>query len=98
MTIHKTWDIYIRLSRVPLPGIYSSLSEAFYKAYADETGVPGVEAVSALGGVEVRWVAVLPDPGNLGSWLGFKRNSRDTAIPDARFGDNIHGPMERSGS
>ena len=98
MTIHKTREIYIRHSRVPLPEVYSSLSEAFHKAYADETEVPGVEAVSALSGAEVRWIAVLPDPGNLGSWLGFKRNSRGAATPDVRFGDNIHGPMERSGS
>ena len=98
VTVHKTRDIYIRHSRVPLPEIYSSLSEVFHKAYADETEVPGVEAVAALGGVEVCWIAVLPDPGNLGSWLGFKRNSRGAATPDARIGDNIHGPMERSGS
>ena len=93
-----TGDIYIRHSRVPLPEIYSSLSEVFHKAYADETEVPGVEAVSALGGVEVCWIAVLPDPGNLGSWLGFERNSRGATTPDARIGDDIHGPMERSGS
>jgi len=98
VTIHKTRDIYIRHSRVPLPEIYSSLSEAFHKAYADETEVPGVEAVSALRGVEVCWIAVLPDPGNLGSWLGFKRNSRGAAAPDARIGDNIHGPTQQSGS
>jgi len=100
VTVHKTRDIYIRHSRATLPKICSSasLSEAFHKAYADETGVPGVEAVSALCGVEVCWIAVLPDPGNLGSWLGFKRNSQGAATPDARFGNNIHGPMERSGS
>ena len=68
MTIHKTREIYIRHSRVPLPEVYSSLSEAFHKAYADETEIPGVEAVSGLGGVEVCWIAVLPDPSNLGSW------------------------------
>ena len=46
VTVHKTREIYIRHSRVPLPPeIYSSLSEAFHKAYADETEVPGVEAV-----------------------------------------------------
>ena len=98
MTIHKTRDIYIRHSRVPLPETYSPLSEVFYKGYADETGVPGVEAVSALGGVEVCWIAVLPDPGNSGSWLGFEQNSRGAATPDAQFGDDIHGPTEQSGS
>ena len=82
----------------PLLEIYSSLSEAFYKACADETEVPGIEAVSALGGIEVYWIAVLPDPSNLGSWLGFKRNSQGAVTPDARFGDNIHDPMELSGS
>jgi len=53
VTIRKTRDIYIRHSRVPLPKIYSSLSEVFHKAYMEETEVPGVEAVSAFGGVEV---------------------------------------------
>ena len=67
MTIHKTRDIYIRHSRVPPPETYSSLFEAFHTAYADETEVPGIEAVSALGGVEVRRIAVLPGPGNSGS-------------------------------
>ena len=90
--------MYIRHSRVPLPEIYSSLSEAFHKAYADENEVPGVEAVSALGRVEVCWIAVLPGPGNLGSWLGFKRNGRSAATPDARFRDNFHAPTQRSGS
>ena len=97
VTVHKTRYMYIRHSRVPLHEIYSS-SGAFHKAYADETEVPGIEAVSALGGVEVCWIAVLPDPGNLGSWLGFKRNSRGAATPDGWFGDNTHGPMERSRS
>ena len=87
MTIHKTWDIYIRHGRVPLPEIYSSLSEVFYKAYADETKVPGVEAVSVLGGVKVCRIAVLPDPGNLGSWLSYKRNSQGAVTPDAQFGE-----------
>ena len=50
-----------------MPEIYSSLSEAFRIAYAAETEVPSVEAVLALGGVEVCWIAVLPGPGNLGS-------------------------------
>jgi len=68
VTVHKTRDIYISHSRVPLP-------ETFHNAYADETEAPGVEAVSALGGVEVCWIAVLPGPGNSESWLGFGRNS-----------------------
>ena len=67
MTVHKTRYMYIHHSRVPLPEIYSSLSEAFRIAYAAETEVPSVEAVLALGGVEVCWIAVLPGPGNLGS-------------------------------
>jgi len=75
VTVHKTREIYIRHSRVPLPETYSSLSEAFHNAYADETEAPGVEAVSALGGVKVCWIAVLPGPGNSESWLGFGRNS-----------------------
>jgi len=75
VTVHKTGDIYIRHSGAPLPETYSPLSEAFHKVYADEAEVPGVEAVSALGGVEVCWIAVFLGPGNWESWLGFKRNS-----------------------
>ena len=75
MPAHKTGDIYIRHSRVPLAEIHSPLSEALHKMYADETEVPGVEAVSGLDGVEACWIAVHPGPGNWGSWLGFERNS-----------------------
>ena len=58
--VHILWvTIYIRRSRVPLPEIYSSIPEALHIAYVDETEV---EVVSALGGVEVGWIAVLPGP------------------------------------
>ena len=62
--------------RVPLPELYFSISKAFRVACADETQVTGVEAVSALGGVEIGWIAVLPSPDNLGSWLIFERIGR----------------------
>ena len=75
MPAHKTGDIYIRHSRVPLAEIHSPLSEALHKMYADGTEVPGVRAVSALGGVEVCWIAVLLGPGNWRSRLGFERNN-----------------------
>ena len=52
--------------------------------YANETEIPGVKVVSALGGVAVGWITVLPGPGNLGSWLDFERVGRCVAIPDAR--------------
>ena len=93
MTVHKTRERDIRHSRIPLPEIYS-LSEAFRIAYADETGAPGVAVVPALGGVEVGWIAVPLGPGNLVSWLVFERISRCAAIPDTRFGNNIHDPMQ----
>ena len=54
--------------------------------------------MSILGAVGVGWVAVLPGPGNLESWLVFERIGRCVAIPDARFGGNIYEPMQRSGS
>ena len=50
------------------------------------------------GGVEVGGVAVLPVPGNLGGWPSFERKGPRRRIPDARFGDNIHTPTQRSGS
>ena len=98
MNIRKTKNKHIRRSRVPSPEIYSSISEAFCIAYADETEVPGVEVVSALGGVEVGWIAVPPGPGDLGSRLIFDRIGSCVSIPDVRFGDNIHNPMQWSGS
>jgi len=60
----------------PLPGHYFSISKAFRVACADEIQVTGVEVVSALGGIEIGWIAVLPSPGNLGSWLIFERIGR----------------------
>ena len=48
----QTRNTYIRHSgRVSLHEIYSSLSEAFHKAHADEIEVPGIKTVSALGEV-----------------------------------------------
>ena len=35
---------------------------------------------------------------NLEGWPVFERNRLSAATPDARFGDNINDPMERSGS
>ena len=87
------------MRRVPLPEIYSAVSEAFSMAYVGETEVPGIGVVSALGGVEVDWITVfLPSLGDLGSWLGFERIGCYVAISDARFRENIHDPMQRSGS
>ena len=86
---HKTRERDIRHSRVPLPEIYSSISEAFYPAYTGEAETPDVE---------VGWIAVLPVPGDLRSRLVFERNSRWVTIPDTWFGDHIHDPMQRSGS
>lgn len=37
-----------------------------HTAHTDGTDVPGVEIVSALGGVEVGWITVPLGPGNLG--------------------------------
>jgi len=60
--------------------------------YADETEVLGVGVVSALGGVEVGWITVLPGPviWEVG-WFSSEQPSRCVATPDAWFGDNIHG-------
>ena len=62
VTVHKNRYIYIRHSRFPLPEIYSSLSEAFHKAYANETEVPGVEAVSHLVGLKYAGLQSFPTP------------------------------------
>lgn len=54
--------------------------------------------VSTLGGVEADQTVVLSSPGSLESWLAFERIDRYVATPDARFGDNTHDPVQRSGS
>ena len=42
--------------------------------YAGKTEISDVEMAPALGGVEVGWIAVLPVPRNLGSYLVSERN------------------------
>ena len=76
--------------------IYSSRSEAFHIAYANETEVLGVDVVSKLGGVEVGRIVVLPGPGSLGGWLAFELIGRRVALPGAQFG-NIYDPTRQSG-
>ena len=65
--------------------------------HADETKVPEVGVVSALGGEE-DWIAVPPDLGDFGSRLGSERIDCCAAILDAQFGDNTHPPAHRLGS
>ena len=96
MTVHKTRDIYVH-HRIPLPEIYFAISGDFPIVYADETKVPEVGVVSALGGEE-DWIAVPPDLGDSGSWLGSERINCCAAILDARFGDNTRPPAHRLGS
>ena len=74
------------------------MSENFYIVYTSEAGESSVGVTPACGGVEVGGVATLPAPRSMGGWLGFERNGRGAVTPDARFGDNIHGPREQSGS
>ena len=51
------------------------------------------------GGAEVGEVSVLPAaPSNLGGWLSFERRGPRRWILDARFGDKIPAPKQRSGS
>ena len=37
-------------------------------------------------------------PRNLEGWLIIEQNGLSAATPDARFGDNIHDPTQRTGS
>ena len=80
--------VVVQKARVLLPEIYSEISGTFLVAYADETEVPGVGVVSALCGVEDR-VPLLP---------GFGLAVVLPSQMDARFGDNIHAPTQRSRS
>ena len=98
MTVHKARNIYICRSRVPLPKIYSSISEVSHPAYASETETSDVEVAPVLGGVEVGWIVALPVPGNLGSWVVFERNGCRVVIPGVWFGNNNHDSMQRLGS
>ena len=50
------------------------------------------------GGVEVGEVAILPAPSNLGGWPSFEQKGPRRRTPDARFGDKILAPTQRSGS
>ena len=98
MTIRNTRDIHIRSSRIPLAEGYVSISETLHTTQVDEIESASPEAIPAPCGLEAGGVAVLPGPGNLEGWPGFERNSGSVLIPDARFGDNINGPRQRTGS
>ena len=52
----------------------------------------------ALYGPEAGEVAVLSGPHDLVGGLSFERNGPSVMIPDARFGDNIRDPTQRTGS
>ena len=47
---------------------------------------------------EVDEITVLPGPRNLRGRPVFWRNDLSAATPDARFGDNIRDPTQRTGS
>ena len=75
------------------------MSENLYIVYLDETGESSVKAEPAHAEVEADEIVVLPGPiFNSEDWLSFERNSCSAAAADARFGDNIHDPMQWSGS
>ena len=48
--------------------------------------------------IEVDGVVVPPGPGNSEGWPTFERNGRSAKILDARSGDNVHDPTQRTGS
>jgi len=83
---------------MPLAEVCCSISENFRVVYTNETGESSIEATPACGGVKVDETAILPVPHSSEGRLGFERNRRGVIIPDARFGDKIHNPMQRSGS
>ena len=88
-TIRDQKYIYPPQPRVLLPKIDFLIPEAFRVVCADETEVPDVEVLSTYGRVQVNWIAVLPVPGNLESWLIFGRSGCRVTIPDARFETTI---------
>jgi len=83
---------------VPLAEVYSSISDDFRIAYIDETERSSVRVTPGHGGFEVGGIPVFPGPRNSEGWPSFERNGLRAATPDARFGDNIHGPTQRMGS
>ena len=62
MTARKAGNIYNFPRRVPLPEVYSSISENSHVAYTNETERPSVEVTLVSGGVEVDGVVVPFDP------------------------------------
>ena len=78
--------------------IYFTIFENFRIVYSNEAARSRVEAMLTHAGVEVDAISPLPAIGNSGNRPSVERNGRSAAIPDARFGDDIHGPTQRSGS
>ena len=98
VTIHNARNIYIRRRRVPLSEVYSSISENFHLAYTSGIEQSCVEVRASVWYSWSRWDSSPSRPRNLEGWPVFERNCLGAAAPDARFGDNIHDPTERSES
>jgi hypothetical protein len=62
VTVHKAENISIFHGRVPLPKVYSPISESLRIACANGTEQPSAEVTLTHGWVEVGGTAVLPDP------------------------------------
>ena len=87
MAVHRTRNIYIRYGRgSTTQDLYSPIPEALHLAYAGGTETLDIQVAPALSGVDVDWIAVLPVPGDLGSWLVFEQNDYCVVSPDACLG------------
>ena len=60
MTVRKVGIIYNFPRRVPLPEVYSSISENSHVVYTNETQRPSVEVTLVRGGVEVDGIVAPP--------------------------------------
>lgn len=67
-------------------------------AYTDEIEESSVGKTPTPSGVETGEVALLPESCNLDSWLVLGRNGPGAATPDMRFGGDIDGPRQWTGS
>ena len=95
VTAHKAENISIFHRSVPLPEVYSSISENLRIAYASGTEQPSAEVTLTHGGVEVGGAAVLPDPV---TWKIGRASSGTALTPRFQVEDNIDDPTQRTGS
>ena len=91
------------LSRSSLKGVSSlglfTNTRELRVASVHEIRTLSVGTTLAVGELEgVNEVVDFPDPARFGRWLVFGPKGPSVVILDVRFGGNVHGPTQRTGS